>query len=94
MGTINVDKDGYVTLSDFSPYMDVSKVTYYLVKIKKNGTIKLKFYDKNKKLVKPYGTKGTNPYCTVHDCHSNYSVSKSSERQKAKKTIKNEQNEE
>jgi hypothetical protein len=39
---------------------------------------------------KPYGTKGTNPYCNSHDCHSTYGVSKSSERQKAKIAIKKE----
>jgi hypothetical protein len=39
---------------------------------------------------RPYGTKGTNPYCTAHDCHTNYSVSKKAERHKAKLEIKRE----
>lgn len=36
---------------------------------------------------KPYGTKGTNPYCWPHDQHMTYTVSKGSERQRAKREI-------
>ena len=39
---------------------------------------------------KPYGAKGTIPYCNAHDCHMNYDVSKKAERQKAKLEIKKE----
>lgn len=37
---------------------------------------------------RPYGAKGTNPYCNNCDKDYVYSVSKSSERRKAKKLIK------
>lgn len=36
---------------------------------------------------KPYGTKGTDPYCRPHDCHMVYTVSKKGERAKAKREI-------
>lgn len=37
---------------------------------------------------KPYGRKGTNPYCNAHDQHMNYNVNKKTERQKSKLQIK------
>ena len=37
---------------------------------------------------RPYGAKGTNPYCYRCDRDYVYSVSKSSERHKARKSIK------
>lgn len=37
---------------------------------------------------RPYGTTGTNPYCHYCDRDYTYDVSKSSERQRAKKDIK------
>jgi hypothetical protein len=55
--TINVDKDGYVSIWDFSPWIDVTKVTYYKLKLTKNGKIIVKFYDKKKRLVRPYANK-------------------------------------
>jgi hypothetical protein len=39
---------------------------------------------------KPYGTKGTDPYCRPHDMCMVYSVSKKSIRFKAKQEIKKE----
>lgn len=36
---------------------------------------------------RPYGAKGTNPYCSTCDVDYTYSVSKKSERNKAKKDI-------
>jgi hypothetical protein len=39
---------------------------------------------------KPYGTKGTNPYCYKCDMDYVYDVSKSSERMKSKKKIRRE----
>lgn len=39
---------------------------------------------------KPYGTKGTNPYCDPHDQCQVYTVSKKAERSKAKKEISKE----
>jgi hypothetical protein len=42
---------------------------------------------------KPYGAKGTNPYCGKCDRDYRYDVSKSSERRKAKSDILREINE-
>ena len=39
---------------------------------------------------KPYGTKGTEPYCLPHDQCRVYAVSKKSVRSKAKREIKKE----
>lgn len=55
---ITVSKEGFVNLSDFDKYLDISKVVFYSLK-EKNGCIHLKFYDKNKKVVKPYESKKT-----------------------------------
>ena len=51
---ITVDKDGIVLLSCFRDWLDISKVEFYNMKINKDKTITVKFYDKKKKLVKPY----------------------------------------
>lgn len=42
---------------------------------------------------RPYGTKGTNPYCHSCDMDYTYNVSKTSERMKAKRKIKEDINE-
>lgn len=39
---------------------------------------------------KPYGAKGTEPYCGPHDCCTVYNVSKRSIRNQAKKEIEKE----
>ena len=52
--TITVPKSGLIPLEALEKLIDISKVMYYDVK-EKNGIVTLKFYDKNKKLVKPYG---------------------------------------
>jgi hypothetical protein len=52
---IIASKDGFVYLKDFDKVLDTSKAVYYSLKHnKKDGTIKLKFYDSKKKVIKPY----------------------------------------
>jgi hypothetical protein len=53
--TIKVDEDGGIALSSFSNWIDTSKVEFYDIEHNKNKTITIKFYDKKKKLIKPYG---------------------------------------
>lgn len=55
--TINVDKDGFIFLSSFREWLDTSQVEFYSYKLNKDKTITLKFYNKKKKLVKPYEQK-------------------------------------
>lgn len=51
---IKVSKDGFIPLNKLKDLIDVSQiVSYNLDIIGKN--LKIKFYDKNNKLVKPYG---------------------------------------
>ena len=52
--TITVPKSGLIPLEALEKLIDISKVVYYDLE-EKDGIIKLKFYDKNEKLVKPYG---------------------------------------
>jgi hypothetical protein len=54
---IVVDDGGFVDIDQFKEYLDVEKIYYYVVKLNKDKTITLKFYDKKKKLVKPYAQK-------------------------------------
>lgn len=51
---ITVEEGGFVNLSDFKDVVDISKVVYYDIKLKKDDTLLIKFYDKRKKLVRPY----------------------------------------
>lgn len=51
---IKVDRDGGVALNYFVDLLDVDRVKFYNVKLNKDKTLTVKFYDKNKKLVKPY----------------------------------------
>jgi hypothetical protein len=51
---ITVDKDGCVPLWYFADILNTDKVEYYKIKAEKNGTLIIKFYDKNKRLIKPY----------------------------------------
>lgn len=48
---------GFVYLSEFSDIIDIAKVETYTVKHNKDKTIVIKFYDKNKKWIKPYERK-------------------------------------
>lgn len=52
--TIKVDKNGMVLLNDFSKLLDIDKVKFYSLTVNKDRTLKLKFYDNKKKLVRPY----------------------------------------
>jgi hypothetical protein len=52
--TIKVGKDGVVDLKHFKDMVDTSIVVYYSLKVNKDKTLSLKFYNKSKKLVKPY----------------------------------------
>lgn len=49
---IYVDKEGFIDLNLFKEFVDVSKVKFYTLKTNKDKTLHLKFYDKNKKLIK------------------------------------------
>lgn len=52
---ISIDKDGFMKLNDFYSLIDVNKVEYYIVESHLyDGTALIYFYDKNKKLIKPY----------------------------------------
>jgi hypothetical protein len=51
---ITVDKDGCVPLWYFAHILNTDKVEYYKIKAEKNGTLIIKFYDKNKRIIKPY----------------------------------------
>lgn len=55
--TIKVDEFGYIELSSLKEYVDINKVEFYKMKVKKDKSIHIKFYDGKKKLVKPYGRK-------------------------------------
>jgi hypothetical protein len=51
--TIKVGKDGRVEMSNFKDILNIEQVVYYEVTPNKDETITLRFFDKNKKLVKP-----------------------------------------
>lgn len=51
---VKTDSQGKIHLYDFVNFLDVHSVKFYCVKPNKDGTISIKFYDKNRKLVKPY----------------------------------------
>jgi len=51
--TIKVPSTGKVLLSKFKNLIDISKVVYYSLDINEDKTLTLKFFDKNKKLIKP-----------------------------------------
>jgi hypothetical protein len=54
---IKVDEYGRVPLENFSDLVDIDKVEYYSIKIKKDKSLSLKFYDKKKRVVKPNAAK-------------------------------------
>lgn len=54
---ISVDKNGFVFIEDFKDLLNVEIVQYYTIKARKDETIVVKFYDKNRKLVRPYEQK-------------------------------------
>jgi hypothetical protein len=51
---IKVDKDGFVALDNFADVLDIGKVEFYSLKVNKDKTITVKFYDNKKKLVRAY----------------------------------------
>lgn len=55
--TIKVDKDGILDLYCFSDFIDITKVKFYTFKTNKDLSLIVKFYDKNRKLIKPYEQK-------------------------------------
>jgi hypothetical protein len=50
---ITVSKDGYIDLERFKTMVDISQVVYYDFKYK-GDHLTLKFYNKDKELIKPY----------------------------------------
>jgi hypothetical protein len=51
-------KDGqHVSIEDFKDLVDIDRIVFYRLNPKKDGTIHIKFYDKKKKLVRPYERK-------------------------------------
>lgn len=54
---IKVKENGFVNLDEFKDLIDISKVVYYKLVAKKDKSLSLKFYDKDKKLVKPKSKK-------------------------------------
>ena len=54
---ITIQKDGMIPLSTFEKYLDISQIAWYTLKVNKDKTLTLKFYNKSKKLIKPYKEK-------------------------------------
>ena len=53
--TITLKENGFVNIEDFRGFLDVDKVKFYKLKHNEDGTIIIRFYDKKRRLVKPYG---------------------------------------
>jgi hypothetical protein len=51
---MTVRNDGFLFIEDFSNFIDIERVVYYSIKANKNKTLKIRFYDKDEKLIKPY----------------------------------------
>lgn len=54
---IKVDKDGFLLLNQFDHWLDTRQVKFYCVRLNKDKTVTIKFYDAKKKLVRPYEQK-------------------------------------
>lgn len=54
---VKVSDGGAVNLQDFKDFVDVGRVVYYSLKHKKDGKLIVKFYDKKRRLVRPYEQK-------------------------------------
>jgi len=52
---ISLDGWGRISLYEFIDLIDIDKVEFYSIKLNKNKTLTLKFYDKKRKLLKLYG---------------------------------------
>lgn len=53
---LTLSKDGSFPLNKLKDLIDVSKIVSYNLSIE-GSNLKIKFYDKNEKLVKPYGVR-------------------------------------
>lgn len=49
---LTINKDGFLKIEDFKYFVDISKVMFYSFTEKSDGSLLLKFYDKNRKLIK------------------------------------------
>ena len=54
---ITVKKDGLVDIENFSDFLDTTKIHYYSIKSTKDMAAVIRFYDKNRKLIKISGKK-------------------------------------
>ncbi len=54
---IKVLRGGFVPLKEFSDVVDIDKITTYSLKVNKDNSITLKFFDLQDKSVRPYGSK-------------------------------------
>ena len=48
---ITIPESGFVPIEYFKDFLDISKILFYSLE-EKDGTLVLKFYDKNRKLLK------------------------------------------
>ena len=55
--TVHDYRKGFVHIEEFRDIVDIDKVVFNSIRAKKDGTVLLKFYDKKKKVVKPYESK-------------------------------------
>jgi hypothetical protein len=53
---VTVPESGFVDIKLFQKILDISKIVYYTLK-HRDGCLVLKFYDKNKRLIKPFPEK-------------------------------------
>ena len=49
---IKVRRGGFVSLKEFSDFFDISKIVTYTIKVNKDKSVSIKFYDSEKKLVR------------------------------------------
>lgn len=49
--------EGFIYLNDFKEFIETEKAVYYSLKVKKDGSVLVKLYDKKKKLIKPYDSR-------------------------------------
>lgn len=54
--TISIPSSGLIDLNHFDIFLDISKVHWYALK-EKDGILVLKFYDKQKRIIKLYANK-------------------------------------
>lgn len=53
--TVTVSDEGHVLLEDIFPGRDISRIEFYDVKTLPDGTISIRFYDKDNNLIKDLG---------------------------------------